>query len=150
MPSSIAKYLAVIAGAVIADRWAARDKRARSRLAGLAFMVAGPMIALTTLVPDGALALFVGLVIFQGVAQGVLDATMMPILRSHIGGRFAATGYGFMNLAGAGIGGLTVYYGGALKDSGIPLATTLAVSGGGLLLCGLMLSLLPRPPEIED
>jgi len=150
MPSSVAKYLAVIGGALIADRWAARDNRARSRLAAMAFVVAGPMIALTTLVPDGALALFVGLVIFQGVAQGVLDATMMPILRSHIGGRFAATGYGFMNLAGAGIGGLTVYYGGALKDSGIPLATTLAVSGAGLLACGLVLALLPRPPEIED
>lgn len=150
MPSSVAKYLAVIVGAILADRWSAADPRARSRLASYAFLVAGPMIALTTLVPDGALAIFVAMVACQGVAQGVLDATMMPILRSHVGGQVAATGYGFMNLAGAGIGGLTVYYGGALKDAGIPLATTLAVSGAGLLLCGLVLALMPRPPEIED
>lgn len=150
MPSSVAKYLAVIAGAILADRWTAREPRARSRLAAIAFIVAGPMIALTTLVPDGALALFVGLVIFQGIAQGILDATMMPILRSHIGGRFAATGYGFMNLIGAGVGGTMVYYGGALKDAGIPLASTLAFSGAGLLVCGLVLAILPRPPEIAD
>lgn len=150
MPSSVAKYLAVIAGAILADRWAARDRRARSRLAAIGFLVAGPMIALTTVVPEGALAIFVALVACQGIAQGVLDATMMPILRSHVGGRFAATGYGFMNLAGAGVGGLTVYFGGALKDSGIPLATTLAASGAGLLVCGLILALMPRPPEIED
>jgi len=150
MPTSIAKYIAVLGGAVLADRLTVRDPRARSRLASLGFIIAGPMIALTTIVPEGALAIFVGLVIFQGIAQGVLDATMMPILRSYIGGRFAATGYGFLNLAGAGIGGLTVYYGGALKDAGIPLATTLALSGAGLLVCGIALSLLPKPPEIAD
>ncbi len=145
LPSSVAKYAAVIIGGILADRWAARNPAGRAKLAGLAFLVAGPMVALTPLLPGDALALFVGLVAFQGIAQGCLDATLMPILRSHIDGRYAATGYGFLNLIGAGLGGVAVLYGGALKDSGIPLGTTLAASGAGLLACGVALLLLPKP-----
>lgn len=142
-PSSIAKYCAVILGALIADAWSRRDDRARSRLAGLAFLVAGPMVALC-LCAD-TLPVFVACIVFQGVAQGVLDATLMPVLRTQIDARAAATGYGFLNLVGAGLGGLAVVYGGRLKDAGIPLATTLALSGAGLLVCGIALLLVPKP-----
>ncbi|MEY4675158.1 MAG: hypothetical protein RL148_2942 [Planctomycetota bacterium] len=143
VPSTVAKYLAVVLGALVADRWAARDPRGRARTAAVAFFAAGPMVACTTLLPGDAIALFVGLVAFQGIAQGVLDATLMPILRSQVDGRFAASGYGFLNLVGAGCGGLSVLYGGALRDSGIPLDATLALSGCGLVACGVALLLLP-------
>ncbi|MGE3880717.1 MAG: MFS transporter [Planctomycetota bacterium] len=146
MPSSIAKYAAVLLGAVAADRLAQRDPRGRARVAALAFLIAGPMIAGTTWLPRDAITWFVVMVTFQGIAQGVLDATLMPILRTQIDERFAASGYGFLNLVGAGFGGLAVLYGGALRDSGIPLDTTLALSGGGLLICGLALAMLPARP----
>ncbi|MBM3990629.1 MAG: MFS transporter [Planctomycetes bacterium] len=143
VPTTLAKYAAVLLGALAADRWAARDPRGRARLAALAMLAAGPMIACTTLLPGDAIALFVALVAFQGIAQGVLDATLMPILRTQIDERFAASGYGFINLVGAGCGGLSVLYGGALKDAGIPLDATLALSGGGLVVCGVALLALP-------
>jgi hypothetical protein len=74
----------------------------------------------------------------------------MPIFRERVDERYAATGYGCLNLVGAGIGGLAVLYGGALKDAGIPLSLTLAASGGGLLLCGILLRLLPASPSLRD
>ncbi|MFM1873666.1 MAG: hypothetical protein RL398_3088, partial [Planctomycetota bacterium] len=150
LPSSLAKYVAVVAGGSLADRWSRRDPRGRSKLAGWAFVVAGPMVMLTTILPGDALPLFVVLVAGQGVAQGVLDATLMPIFRERVDERYAATGYGCLNLVGAGIGGLAVLYGGALKDAGIPLSLTLAASGGGLLLCGILLRLLPASPSLRD
>lgn len=143
VPATVAKYLAVVLGALVADRWAARNPRGRARLAATAMLAAGPMIACTTLLPGDAIAWFVGMVAFQGIAQGVLDATLMPILRSQVDDRFAASGYGFVNLVGAGCGGLSVMYGGALKDAGIPLDLTLAASGFGLVACGVALLLLP-------
>jgi len=143
LPSSVAKYVAVVLGGIAADRWAARDGRGRARLAALGFGLAGPAIALTTALPAGALAWFVALTAFQGVAQGLLDATLMPILRAQVDERFAASGYGFLNLVGAGCGGLSVLYGGALKDAGIPLVATLGLSGAGLVACGVALLCLP-------
>jgi MFS family permease len=150
LPLSLAKYAAVVVGAIVADRWAQRDPRGRSKLAAITFVVAGPVIAATSLLPEGAIVWFVGMVACQGIAQGVLDATLMPILRSRIDERLAATGYGCLNLVGAGIGGLTVLYGGALQDAGIPLSVPLAASGAGLLLCGVALALLPATVSRDE
>ena len=150
LPSTLAKYAAVVLGALLADRLARTNPRGRSRLAACCFLVAGPAIAATTLLPAGALPAFVALVACQGIAQGVLDATLMPMLRQAIGGRLAATGYGCLNLVGAGVGGLTVLYGGALRDAGVPLDATLAASGAGLLLCGVALWALPATVRADD
>ena len=46
----------------------------------------------------------------DGMAQGSLDATLMPVLRSHIDERYSATGYGLLNLTSAGVGALMAYY----------------------------------------
>jgi hypothetical protein len=67
------------------------------------------------------------------------------MLRNHIDERFAATGYGFLNLIGAGLGGLTAVFGGTLKDAGIPYTASLAGSGVFLLTAGLLLWFLPKP-----
>lgn len=142
-PQSIAKYVSVITIALAADAWSRTNPKARSQIAGAAFLVAGPMVALCLGVHT--LPLFVGCVLFQGLAQGALDATLMPILRAHVDGRFAATGYGFLNFVSAGVGGIAVVYGGRLKDAGIPLAQTLACSGAVLFFSGILLWLLPRP-----
>ena len=72
------------------------------------------------------LVLMLGLVATQGLAQGSLDATLMPVLRSHIDERYSATGYGLLNLTSAGVGALISFFGGWFKDQGVPLTTTLA------------------------
>ena len=85
------------------------------------------------------------LVATQGLAQGSLDATLMPVLRSHIDERYSATGYGLLNLTSAGVGALISFFGGWFKDQGVPLTTTLAAAGCLMLFCGLLLLMLPRP-----
>ena len=149
--SSIAKYIAVLGGAILADMWYKRNTRARALVPGIAFSVSGPLVVLALLpgifgwdiaVP---LVLMLGLVATQGLAQGSLDATLMPVLRSHIDERYSATGYGLLNLTSAGVGALISFFGGWFKDQGIPLTTTLAAAGCLMLFCGLLLLMLPRP-----
>lgn len=149
--SSVAKYIAVLGGAILADMWYKRNTRARALVPGITFTISGPLVVLALLpgifgwditVP---LVLMLGLVATQGLAQGSLDATLMPVLRSHIDERYSATGYGLLNLTSAGVGALISFFGGWFKDQGVPLTTTLAVAGCLMLLCGLLLLMLPRP-----
>lgn len=149
--SSVAKYVAVLGGAILADMWYKRNKRARALVPGITFTISGPLVVLALLpgifgwdiaVP---LVLMLGLVATQGLAQGSLDATLMPVLRSHIDERYSATGYGLLNLTSAGVGALISFFGGWFKDQGVPLTTTLAASGCLMLFCGLLLLTLPRP-----
>lgn len=149
--SSVAKYVAVLGGAILADMWYKRNKRARALVPGITFTISGPLVVLALLpgifgwdiaVP---LVLMLGLVATQGLAQGSLDATLMPVLRSHIDERYSATGYGLLNLTSAGVGALISFFGGWFKDQGVPLTTTLAAAGCLMLFCGLLLLMLPRP-----
>lgn len=149
--SSVAKYIAVLGGAILADMWYKHNTRARALVPGIAFSVSGPLVVLALLpgifgwdiaVP---LVLMLGLVATQGLAQGSLDATLMPVLRSHIDERYSATGYGLLNLTSAGVGALISFFGGWFKDQGVPLTTTLAAAGCLMLFCGLLLLMLPRP-----
>lgn len=151
--SSIAKYVAVIGGAIIADRWYLKNAKARSLVPGIAFSIAGPLIVIA-LIPSIfgwgfqlPLALMVVFVSTQGLAQGCMDATLMPVLRSHIDERYSATGYGVLNLASAGVGALTSFFGGWLKDQGIPLTTSLALAGVLMFLGGILFLLLPKPHD---
>jgi hypothetical protein len=84
------------------------------------------------------------LVAMQGVAQGAMDATLMPVLRNTIDERFAATGYGLLNLTSVGAGALVSWLGGSLKDSGTPLSQVLSLAGILMVLCGVILFLLPK------
>ncbi len=149
--SSIAKYVAVLGGAVLADMWYKRNAKARALVPGIAFSISGPLVVLA-LIPGifgleiaVPLSIMLILVASQGLAQGSLDATLMPVLRSHIDERYSATGYGLLNLTSAGVGALISFFGGWFKDQGIPLTTTLAAAGVLMLVSGLLLIFLPKP-----
>ncbi len=151
--SSLAKYAAVIAGAFIADAWHRHNLKARALVPGISFSIAGPLIVLA-LVPgifgldiQVPLTLMLAFIATQGIAQGCMDATLMPILRSHINERYSATGYGLLNLTSAGVGALISFFGGWFKDQGIPLTTTLALAGCLMFVCGMLLIFLPKPQK---
>lgn len=142
---NIAKYISVLACAVIADRWYLSNKNARAYVPGIAFCVAGPCVLLAMLFgAEIGLAAVLALVAMQGVAQGSMDATLMPVLRSTIDERFAATGYGLLNLTSVGAGALVSWLGGMLKDAGTPLSAVLSLAGVLMMLCGIILFLLPK------
>lgn len=142
---NIAKYISVLACAVIADRWYLRNKNARAYVPGIAFCIAGPCVLLAMMFgAQVGLVAVLALVSMQGVAQGAMDATLMPVLRSTIDERFAATGYGLLNLTSVGAGALVSWLGGMLKDAGTPLSSVLSLAGILMMLCGIILFLLPK------
>lgn len=148
---SFAKYGAVLLAAVIADAWYAKTKNPNSRayVPGIGFCLAGPCVVVAMLPALGvpiefSLAATLALVATQGIAQGSLDATLMPVLRTLIDERFAATGYGMLNLTSVGAGALISWLGGYLKDANIGLGLPLSVAGMLMVVCGLMFFFLPR------
>jgi len=147
-----AKYGAVLLAAVAADFWYSRDKRGRAFVPGICFCVAGPCVIFAMLPVLGApftlgLAATLALVATQGVAQGSLDATLMPVLRSHIDERFSATGYGLLNLTSVSAGALISWLGGFLLDKQINLGVPLCVAGALMFVCGVFFFLLPKPRQ---
>lgn len=146
---NVAKYVAVLGGAAVADAWYVRNRNARAYVPGICFLVAGPCVMIAMLPALGVpivlgLGLTLGLVSMQGVAQGSLDATLMPVLRSHIDERFSATGYGLLNLTSVGAGALVSWLGGYLKDANIALGVPLSIAGALMMVCGLLLFMLPK------
>lgn len=144
-----AKYGAVLLAAVVADLWySRRGGNARAYVPGICFCLAGPCVMIAMfpgMAPLIGLAGTLALVATQGVAQGSLDATLMPVLRSHIDERFSATGYGLLNLTSVSAGALISWLGGYLKDMGIGLGVPLLIAGALLLICGAFFFLLPKP-----
>ena len=146
---NIAKYAAVLLAAVVADMWYRSNKSARAYVPGICFCLAGPCVIVAMLPALGvpialSLAATVALVSMQGVAQGSLDATLMPVLRSHIDERFSATGYGLLNLTSVSAGALISWFGGYLMDSGVALGVPLSIAGFLMVVCGLLFFFLPK------
>ena len=146
---NIAKYASVLLAAAVADLWYRKNRNARAYVPGICFCLAGPCVMIAMLpalgVPLGlGLWATVALVSTQGVAQGSLDATLMPVLRSHIDERFSATGYGMLNLTSVSAGALISWLGGYLKDSGVALGVPLSIAGVLMLVCGLFFFFLPK------
>ena len=148
---NFAKYGAVLLAAVAADAWYARTKNpnCRAYVPGIGFCLAGPCVVIAMLPALGlpiefGLTATLALVAMQGVAQGSLDATLMPVLRSQIDERFAATGYGMLNLTSVGAGALISWLGGYLKDANVGLGLPLSVAGMLMIVCGLIFFFLPK------
>lgn len=146
---NMAKYVTVLVAAVVADRWYLHNKNARAYVPGICFCLAGPCVIIAMLPSLGVpvalgLAATVSLVSMQGVAQGSLDATLMPVLRSMIDERFSATGYGLLNLTSVAAGALISWGGGYLKDMNVNLGVPLSIAGVLMVICGLFFFFLPK------
>lgn len=149
---NMAKYVTVLVAAVVADMWYLRNRNARAYVPGICFCLAGPCVIIAMLPALGfpialGLTVTVALVSMQGVAQGSLDATLMPVLRSMIDERFSATGYGLLNLTSVGAGALISWLGGYLKDMNVNLGVPLSIAGALMVLCGLSFFFLPKKEE---
>ena len=72
--SSVAKYVAVLGGAILADMWYRRNARARALVPGITFTISGPLVVLALLPGIFGWDIAVPLVLMLGlVAKVALD-----------------------------------------------------------------------------
>lgn len=139
----IATVFGLLLGGAWADRWSRSTDRGRIYVAVLGMIIAAPGIFLTANTESLVFAI-TGLVIF-GLARSCTDVNTMPILCMVSDSRYRATGFGVLNFFACGVGGLTIYIGGVLRDAHVNVRHIFIVSAAGLLVCALLLSLIkPR------
>lgn len=128
----IGSFIGVLLGGFLADRWFVVNKKSRVYMIIIGFSIGAPFLFLmssTTVFTIAIIAMF-----FFGIARGINDANLMPVLRQVADSRYIATGYGFLNFLSTIIGGLMVYVGGALKDAEVDLSIIYQVSAVLMLL----------------
>ena len=138
----VASLVGALVGGAWADRWSRRHRQGRTLVPAIGYFATAPCLLLAASTHALPLAI-VGLAVF-GLGRGFFDANLMPILRDLVGGRYSATGYGFLNFISSAAGGLMVYAGGAMKDRQVDLGLVFQGCAAGLLLVAVML-LLVRP-----
>jgi hypothetical protein len=84
-----------------------------------------------------------------GIAKGFNDANMMPILCQIVDSRYLATSYGFLNFLSTIVGGLMVYFAGALKDANIELSIAYQIVAVVLMLVSWSLLLLKLKKTVD-
>jgi len=57
--------------------------------------------------------------------------------------RYRATGFGVLNLFSCGVGGLTIYAGGMLRDANVNVSRLFEFSAVGLLACAVLFGVTP-------
>jgi len=142
----IGAFAGVILGGILADRWSLRNIRGRLYVIVIGFSVGAPFLFLMSSTQLFAFAIL-GMVIY-GLAKGFNDSNLMPVLCQVIDGRYIATGYGFLNFLSTIIGGLMVYWVGALKDAKIDLSIAYQIISVVMLLAAWSL-LLIKPKKTE-
>ena len=134
--------IGLIVGGALADRWSRSTDRGRLYVGILGMCIAAPAIFLTSNTETLGLAI-TGLMIF-GFARACTDGNTMPILCMVSDPRYRATGFGVLNLFACGIGGLTIYAGGVLRDANVNVRHMFEFSAAGLLVCAVLLHFI-RP-----
>jgi MFS family permease len=132
-----ASVIGVVAGGWIADRWAARQSRARVLVQVIGTIAASPCLFLAGFTSSelGAIAM---LILF-GLGKGLYDANTMPVLAQIARSDLRATGYGILNCAGGLAGGVAAAAAGWLKNAmGLGFVFQLT----GVILLGAVLVLL--------
>lgn len=143
----IGAFAGVILGGILADRWSAINMRGRIYVVVIGFTLGAPFLFLMASTQIFIIAIFAMLVF--GVAKGVNDANLMPILCQIVDGRYLATSYGFLNFLSTIVGGMMVYFAGALQDANIELSIAYQVIAIVLMLASWSLLLLKLKKKVN-
>jgi MFS family permease len=142
----VATVLGLVIGGAWSDRWTRSHARGRLYVSIIGMCMAAPAIFLTANSQTFFIAI-VGLLVF-GFFRACTDGNTMPILCMVSDPRYRATGFGVLNLFACGIGGLTIYAGGVLRDANVNVRHMFEFSAVGLLLCAVLLSCIRPKPSI--
>jgi MFS family permease len=143
-----AAMVGVLLGGYWADVWSRTNPRARIHVPVLGLAIAGPALILVAHTDLLAVAIL-GLTL-HGLTRAFTDANMMPVLCMIADPRYRATGYGMLNLCACFVGGMSIYLGGALRDSGIHLVHLFELAGASMLVCMVLLLLIRTgPAQVE-
>ncbi len=125
----IASYVGILAGGFVADRWIARNPRARMLTLGGGLIAGAPFLFLIG-VTSTETVLIAALLTF-GLARGVSDSNTMPALSQIAPPNLRATGYGIFNMVGCMVAGVAATVAGSLKEH---VGLSAAFEGAGLVL----------------
>lgn len=128
----IGSFVGVLLGGLLADRWYRTNKRSRIYLIIIGFSLGAPFLFLMASTHTFGIAIIAMMI--YGLARGINDSNLMPVLCQVIDNRYIATGYGFLNFLSTIIGGIMVYVGGRLMDAHISLSIIYQVSAVLMLI----------------
>lgn len=128
----VGSFVGVILGGFLADRWYNTNKKSRVYMIIIGFSVGAPFLFLMASTTVFAIAIIA--MLFFGIARGINDSNLMPVLRQVSDNRYIATSYGLLNFVSTIIGGMMVYVGGALKDAQVDLSIVYQVSAVLMLI----------------
>lgn len=138
----------VVVSGALTDRLSrhGEHRRIKVTVAGLCVAAPGILLAANTNFMGFAIA---GLMLY-GLARSFSDTNMMPILCLVSDPRYRATGYGVLNLFACIVGGVTIYVGGALRDSHVDLSRVFQIAAGSLIACAVLLFLVKPAHGVSD
>lgn len=128
----IGSFAGVLLGGLLADQWYRTNKRSRVYLIIIGFSLGAPFLFLMASTQTFGIAIVA--MMMYGLARGINDSNLMPVLCQVIDNRYIATGYGFLNFLSTIIGGIMVYAGGRLMDAHISLSIIYQVSAVLMLI----------------
>lgn len=144
-----ASLIGVVLGGIIADRWMRRTNRGRIFTSATGVLLIVPALLALGFAP--AIGVAIGAMILFGLGWGFFDCNSMPILCQIARPEHRATGYGFMNLAASGIGGITTVMLGGMRDRHVNFSLAFAALAGVALCAALLiLTVKPRSANSED
>jgi predicted MFS family arabinose efflux permease len=137
-----ASVAGILAGGVVADRWAGASSRGRLLTQVIGFGVAGPALFLVGY--TGSHAVLVAALLVFGVGKGFYDCNQMPVLCQIARPNLRATGYGIFNFGACIAGGIMAFAAGATKNT-LGLAFALQLSACVLAVAAVLLLRLRLP-----
>lgn len=139
-----AAIFGVLAGGVLADQWSRVHPKGRIWVPAIGLCIAAPAVFLASY--TGVLAVALSCFVIYAFTKAFTDTNTMPVLSMLVDEKYRATGYGILNFCGTLVGGIALYFGGALRDAAIDLGTIYQCAALLILLAATALFCI-RPPK---
>lgn len=139
-----AAIFGVLFGGIVSDLWSKKNAKARIYMPAIGFFIAAPAIFVANY--SIVLSISISCFIIYSFCKSFVDTNTMPILSMVVDEKYRATGYGILNFCGTLVGGLGLYFGGALRDSNINLSVIFQFASVLIIIAALVMLLIKPNP----